>query len=98
MIKSVRFALAAGVMAAAFGSASFAQDAGNAQVSANVLSQLHQNSALAADQLHVEAIGGTVYISGQVDNEIERQSAEQIARSVPQVDRVVNLLESGAVS
>ena len=93
MINSVRFALAAGVLAAsAFGTAAFAQNEEEAKTSRTVLAQLKQSPALVADQLHVETVGRTVYLSGVVDSESERANAETIARSLPQVDEVVNLL------
>lgn len=93
MINPVRFALAAGFLAAsAFGTAAFAQNEEEAQVSQTVLAQLKQNPALLGDQLHVETIGRTVYLSGVVDSPIERANAEKIAKALPQVSQVVNLL------
>ena len=98
MNNPVRFALAAGFLAAsAFGTAAFAQNDDETRTSKTVLAQLKQNPALLSDQLHVETIGRTVYLSGVVDSQAERADAEQIARSLPQVDEVVNLLvEFGA--
>lgn len=93
MINPVRFALAAGFLAAsAFGTAAFAQNDDEAQISSTVLTNLKRDSALLSDQLHVETLGHTVYLSGVVDSETERAAAERIARSVPKVDGVVNLL------
>ena len=93
MINPVRFALAAGFLAAsAFGTAAFAQSEDEEQISSTVLTQLKRHSALLSDQLHVETLGHTVYLSGVVDSEVERVDAEQIARSVPEVEGVVNLL------
>ena len=98
MINSVRFALAAGVLAAsAFGTAAFAQNDDEAKISQTVLAQLKRNPALLSDQLHVETVGRTVYLSGVVDSAVERYQAEQVAKSLPQVGEVVNLLvEIGA--
>jgi osmotically-inducible protein OsmY len=98
MINSVRFALAVSVLAAsAFGTNAFAQNQEEAKTSQIVLAQLKRNPGLVADQLHVETVGRTVYLSGVVDSENERADAETIARSLPQVDEVVNLLvEFGA--
>lgn len=93
MINPVRFAMAAGFLAAsAFGTAAFAQNDQEAQTSQTVLTQLKRNPGLLGDQLHVETVGRTVYISGVVDSETERADAERIAKSLPQVDEVVNLL------
>src|SRR5579859_6125509 len=98
MINSVRFALAVGFLAAsAFGTTAFAQNNEESKTSQTVLTQLKQHPALAGDQLHVETVGRTVYLSGVVDSATERYQAEQIAKSQPQVDEVVNLLvEIGA--
>lgn len=92
MIKSVRTAFAFAVLAAGFASTAFAQSPGEEQTSRSVQAQLDKDSALRADTLHVQTVGGTVYLSGQVDTPIESENAEKAAQSVPQVDKVVNLL------
>lgn len=92
MTKSVRTAFAVAVLAAGFASTAFAQSPSEEQTSRSVLAQLDRDSALRADTLHVDTVGSTVYLSGQVDTPIESEKAEQAALSVPQVGKVVNQL------
>lgn len=97
MSKSVRTAFAAAVIVAGFASTTaFAQSPAEEQTSHAVLAQLDKDAALRADVLHVETVGRTVYISGQVDGTVESADAEKAALSVPQVDKVVNLLAFGS--
>jgi osmotically-inducible protein OsmY len=91
MINTVRIAFAAAIVAAAAGSASYAQSPSEAQTSHSVLAQLNSDAALRADSLHVETVGNTVYISGQVDNSLESQDAVELASRVPTVGKVVDM-------
>jgi hyperosmotically inducible periplasmic protein len=44
-------------------------------------------------RVDVQTKEATVYLSGEVQNYAQKQRAEQIARTVPDVQRVVNKLE-----
>ena len=49
--------------------------------------------------LRVQTINGVVYLSGQVNTDLVRRSAEELVKQVPNVKRVVNSLNaSNAVS
>jgi len=96
MNKSFRTAFAVAAIVAGFAStASFAQSPSEEATSRSVLSQIDKDAALRSDTLHVETVGGTVYISGQVDSAVESANAEKAALSVANVDKVVNLLSLG---
>jgi len=93
MSKSLRTVLAAAVAVAGFAStATFAQSPSEEATSRSVLAQIDKDAALRADVLHVQTIGSTVYLSGQVDSDAEGADAVQAARSVPTVSKVVNML------
>ena len=92
MSKSVRIAFAAAIVAAGFASTAFAQSPSEEQTSRAVQARIDQDAALRADALHVQTIGDTVYISGQVDSVLESENAERAAQSVPNVGKVVNQL------
>jgi osmotically-inducible protein OsmY len=97
MNKSLRTAFAAAAIVAGFAStASFAQSPSEELTSRSVLSQIDKDAALRADALHVETVGGTVYLNGQVDSAVESANAEKAALSVPNVNKVVNLLGYGS--
>jgi len=96
MSKSFRIAFAAAAIVAGFAStATFAQSPSEEATSRSVLTQIDKDAALRSDALHVETVGGTVYISGQVDSAIESANAEKAALSVPAVEKVVNLVSLG---
>jgi osmotically-inducible protein OsmY len=44
--------------------------------------------------VHVQTINGVVYLNGQVNTDMERQSAETLVLKVPNVKDVVNSLSS----
>lgn len=92
MSKSVRTAFAAAVIAAGFASTAFAQSPSEEQTSRAVQAEIGKDAALRADGLHVQTIGSTVYISGQVDSLLESENAEKAALSAPNVGKVVNQL------
>lgn len=58
---------------------------GDAQLRAEVLAQLEQHPALAPpNQVYVQALDGVVYLSGQVQTDVQREDAESAAtRAVP---------------
>ena len=55
-----------------------------------VKTELDRHAALLADQLHVDAEGGTVYVHGLVSTLLEYQEVDRIGRSVPGVIRFIN--------
>ncbi len=97
MNYAIRTAAAvASVVAGLASTAVFAQSPSEEQTSRTVLAQLDKESSLRADTLHVETIGTVVYLTGQVDTSLESEDAEKAALSVPQVEKVVNLLVYGS--
>ena len=89
--KTVRTAFAAAIVAIAAGSAAYAQSPSEEQTSRAVQARLNSDAALRSDTLHVETVGNTVYISGQVDTALESGDAVQLASAVPSVGKVVDL-------
>jgi len=87
-------ALAAALYGATIASSAYAQTtfAGNTNLS--LAESVHQaistHATLATDQIHVQAFGDTVYLTGQVDTQTEAATAESVARAVEGVRRVVN--------
>lgn len=64
---------------------------GDANITANVQAQFRQHPALEPPNLlHVQTLDRVVYLTGQVDTELERSLAESLARNVAGVKRVVN--------
>jgi osmotically-inducible protein OsmY len=64
---------------------------GDASITANVQAQFRQHPALEPPNLlHVQTLDHVVYLTGQVDTELERSMAESLARNVAGVRRVVN--------
>lgn len=60
-------------------------------ISAKVKDVLRQYPALEApNSVRVQTLNHVVYLYGQVNNEVERSTAQQAALSVDGVDRVVN--------
>ncbi len=64
----------------------------DAQIASDIQSKLNADSGLQGKQLGVQSAGGTVTLSGSVDNDIEREAAARYASSVPGVKQVVNNL------
>jgi osmotically-inducible protein OsmY len=96
MITSARIAFAAAIVFAGATSAAFAQSPTEQQTSQSVLAQLDHDAALRADTLHIETVGDTVYISGQVDSTLESQDAVALASTVPHVGKVVDLTSTAS--
>jgi osmotically-inducible protein OsmY len=64
---------------------------GDANITASVQAQFRQHPALEPPNLlHVQTLDRVVYLTGQVDTELERSMAESLARNVAGVRRVVN--------
>lgn len=97
MNYTIRTAAAvASVIAGLASTAVFAQSPSEEMTSGAVIAQIGKDAALRCDSLHVETVGDTVYLSGQVDNYGEGQDAVQAARQVPQIKKVVNNLSYGS--
>ncbi len=66
---------------------------GDAEISAAVRARLDQHTELLApNRVYVKTLDGTVYLSGEVVTDVERATAETIARETPGVPRVVDLI------
>jgi osmotically-inducible protein OsmY len=63
---------------------------GDAQITAQVLSQFRERSDLEPNAISVQTLDHTVYLSGLVSSSLEISTAESIARQVPGVKGVVN--------
>ena len=64
---------------------------GDANISAGVRAQIDLHPALGApNSVRVQTLDHVVYLTGQVDNEVERSVAESAALTVAGVTRVVN--------
>jgi len=66
---------------------------GDAQITAEVRTVLDQYPALGPPNLlWVQTLDQVVYLTGQVNTELERQIADSLARQTPGVVRVVNTI------
>ena len=66
---------------------------GDAQITAAVRAMLQQYPALGPPNLlWVQTLNQVVYLTGQVNTELERQIAESAARAAPGAARVVNTI------
>ena len=64
---------------------------GDARITAEVRAQFRRHAVLQPPNLlHVQTLDHVVYLSGQVDTELERSLAASVAREVSGVTRVVN--------
>ena len=68
----------------------------DAQIQAEVQSKFSQDSGLQGKQLNIQSANGVVTLSGNVDNQIERDAAGRQAGSVAGVKEVINNLQVGA--
>jgi hypothetical protein len=68
----------------------------DAQISSDIQNKLNADSGLQGKQLGVQAAGGTVTLSGTVDNDNEREAAARYASSTSGVKQVVNNIQVGA--
>src|SRR5215469_12539540 len=63
------------------------------QITADVQSKLGADSGLQNKQINVQADHGTVTLSGNVDNDAQREAASKYAASEPGVSKVINNLQ-----
>jgi osmotically-inducible protein OsmY len=69
----------------------FAGCPGDAKITAEVRAQFRRHPALEPPNLlHVQTLDHVVYLTGQVDTELERSMAQSVALEVMGVARVVN--------
>jgi hypothetical protein len=68
----------------------------DAQIASDIQTKLNTDSGLQGKQLIVQATNGSVTLSGQVDNDAQRDAAARYASSQPGVKQVVNNLQVGA--
>lgn len=66
----------------------------DAQISSDVQSRINGDSGLQGKQLGVQSENGTVTLSGNVDNEAQREAAARYASTIPGVKQVVNNLQT----
>jgi BON domain len=64
----------------------------DAQIAADVQTKMSTDSGLAGKQLAVQAASGAVTLSGNVDNDAQRDAAARYAAAVPGVKQVINNL------
>lgn len=77
----------------------FAQDqAADAAETAAVQAALDQDINLRVDHVHVETIDGTVYLQGNVGSYGAAEHAEELARAVPGVGKIVDALGDSQAS
>jgi hypothetical protein len=65
----------------------------DAQIASDIQNKLNTDSGLQGKQLSVQADKGSVTLSGQVDNDAQRDAAARYASSEPGVNQVVNNLQ-----
>ncbi len=65
----------------------------DAQIATDIQNKLNTDSGLQGKQLAVQAANGSVTLSGQVDNDAQRDAAARYASSEPGVKQVVNNLQ-----
>ena len=68
----------------------------DAQIATDIQNKLNTDSGLQGKQLIVQADKGSVTLSGQVDNDAQRDAAARYASTAPGVKQVVNNLQVGA--
>jgi osmotically-inducible protein OsmY len=74
----------------------FAGCPGDAQITADVRARFTAHPALEPPNLiHVQTLDRVVYLSGQVDTELERATAESVARQAAGVKQVANSISLG---
>lgn len=69
---------------------------GDAEMSAQVRARLDEYpELLAPNRVYVSTLDRVVYLSGQVATDLQRETAETVARTAPGAPRVVNLISLG---
>lgn len=66
----------------------------DAQITSDIQSKINGDSGLQGKQLGVQSESGTVTLTGNVDNEQQRDAAARYAASIPGVKQVVNNLQT----
>lgn len=90
---NLTFAAAFVVASAAIAPSAFAQDAvADAAETSAVQAALNKDINLRVDHVQVQTIDGTVYLHGAVGSRAEADHAEDLARMVPHVGKVVDAL------
>lgn len=70
----------------------------DARISSDIQAKFSQDSGLSTKQLTVQSADGVVTLSGNVDNDAQREAASRQAASTPGVREVVNNLQVGNAS
>lgn len=65
----------------------------DAELTSNIQTKLGSDSGLAGKQLGVKSEGGTVTLTGTVDNDVQREVAARYAAAEPGVKQVINNLQ-----
>ena len=68
----------------------------DAQLTSDIQTKLASDSGLQGKQLGVKAEGGTVTLTGTVDNDAQRDAAARYASSEPGVKQIINNLQVAA--
>lgn len=78
---------------AAFEKCGFSGCAGDAEISAGVRQILEQHPGLGPVTIfNIKTLDGVVYLGDTVDTDLQRQEAEDFARTAPHVKRIVSTL------
>jgi osmotically-inducible protein OsmY len=81
---------------AVYGKCGIAGCPGDAKITADVQALFHEYSAMQPPNLvYVQTLDHVVYLSGRVNTDLERITAETVALSVADVTRVVNSISLG---
>jgi hypothetical protein len=67
----------------------------DSEISSQLQDKLNSDSGLQGKQLSVQAVNGTITLSGSVDNDAQREAAARYASAIPGVKQVVNNLQVG---
>jgi hypothetical protein len=67
----------------------------DSQINSQLQDKFNSDSGLQGKQLSVQAVNGTITLSGSVDNDAQREAAARYAAAVPGVKQVVNNLQVG---
>jgi len=63
----------------------------DAKITADIQAKLKEHRELGGpNSVYVQTRGGVVYLTGQVATDLQRQTAESVARQVPGVNQIVN--------
>src|SRR6266404_91328 len=67
----------------------------DSQISSQLQDKLNSDSGLQGKQLSVQSSNGVITLSGNVDNDAQREAAARYASAIPGVKEVVNNLQVG---